>query len=139
MNSKNTGVPVSVVKALAKDVAAKGRTKKQVTLTTEPVQMADGSAFKPMEVKTSSDVLRGSLLMLFKHVADIHVTVVEIVADKFGLKVEDIHNAITEDPRWADIFLHPMVSDLTATCESHAAPKSKKPIVISDEPDLVFD
>lgn len=141
MNSKASGVPVAVVKGLANEVAAKGRGKKQVTVCTEPVHLADGSALKPLEVKDSSDVLRASLLMLFKHVADIHVTVVEIVADKFGLKIDDIHSAITEDPRWANIFLHPLVSDLTATCEANAtsAPKTKKHIVISEEPDLVFD
>lgn len=140
MNSKPSGVSVPKVKALAKEVV---QTKKQVTLCAGPVHLADGALLKPLEVKDSSDVLRASLLMLFKHVADIHVTVVEIVADKFGLKVEDIHKAINDDPRWSDIFNHPLVSDLTATCEANAVPepkpKPKKHIVISEEPDLVFD
>ena len=138
----NKNVPL--VKALANEVASMPVAKKPVTLCKEPVLLADGSTLKPLEVKNHSDVFRASLLMLFKHISDIHVTVVEIVADKYGLKVEDIHKAVTEDPRWDEILSNPLVSELTATCEANAVKpdlpaKPKRKIVISDEPDLVFD
>jgi hypothetical protein len=118
--------------------------KKSITLVQEPVTLADGSTFVPMEVKTNSDALRASLLMLFKHVADVHVTLVEIVAEKFDLKVDDIMNAVTDDPRWQTMLVDPLITDLTvtATTNSVAKPKAtkKKPaIVIADEPELVFD
>ncbi len=126
------------VKALAKETFKKLPTKKKVTLVKEEVVLADGSTFNPMPVKSSSDVLRASLLMLFKHVSDIHVTLVEIVADKFGLSIEDIHKAVNEDPRWAEMFVHPLISDLTATVEERAVPK-KEAVVFSEAPELVFD
>lgn len=118
--------------------------KTKVTLVQEPVVLADGSVFTPLKVNTSKDALRASLLMLFKHVADVHVTVVEIVADKFNLKVEDIHNAITEDPRWTQMLVDPLVTDLTAAAQENSAPapkekKKRAPIVIVDEPELVFE
>lgn len=107
------------IKTLAKGITG---AKKPLTLVQEPVLLADGSTMKPLAVTNSSDVLRVSLLMLFKHVADIHVSLVEIVADKFGLKIEDIHKAINEDPRWAAMFVHPLITDLTATIEEHSVP-----------------
>lgn len=104
-------------------------TKKSVTLVKEEVILSDGSKFVPMEVKNSSDVLRASLLMLFKHVSDIHVTLVEIVADKFGLSVDDIHAAVKDDPRWSEMFVNPLITDLTATANENSVKPSPAPAV----------
>ena len=141
-----------VVKSLANEVLQMPPTKKTITLVKEPVTLADGSTFVPIKVESSSDVLRTSLLMMFKHVADIHISLVEIVAEKFNLKIEDIHKAINEDPRWAAMFVHPLITDLTATLDEHSVPapapapapakprkNKKKAIIISDEPDMVFE
>ncbi len=94
----------------------------------------------PLDVSTPNDVLQASLLMLFKHVADIHITLVEIVAEKFDIKIDDIHTVVNEDPRWSAMMVNPLITDLTKTVKEHSvtSPK-KKAIVISDEPDLVFD
>lgn len=130
--------------SLSKEVLKTPPQGKQVKLVQEPVTLADGSAFTPMPVKNTSDALRASLLMLFKHVGDIHVTVVEIIADKFGHSVEEIHNAITEDPRWQNMLVDPLITDLTTAATENSVPVSKpkpkkKAIVIADEPELVFD
>jgi len=136
----NSGVPVSTVKSLAKQALAAPPAKKPVKLVEEKVTLADGSTFTPMPVTNANDALRASLLMLFKHVADVHVTVVEIVAEKFGLQVDEIHKAITDDPRWHAMLVNPLISDLTAAATDTAVvPKKKKIIQISTEPDLVFD
>ena len=137
------------LKALAKEALKAPRGTKEIVLDQEDVFLADGSKFKPIPVKNTSDVLRGSLLMLFKHVSDIHVTVVEIIAEKYGLSVEDIHKTVTEDPRWSQMFIHPLISDLTETAHTQAEPKPeapakpkappKKKVILSDEPELVFD
>lgn len=144
------------IKSLTKE-AIKTQQKKPVKLVKEPVTMADGSSFQPIPVKSASDVLNASLLMLFKHVADMHVTVVEIVADKFGLQIEEIHSALTKDPRWQTMLSDPFVVDMTASAKAQAAPakkrgrprkikahtppivKPKNSIVISDEEELVFE
>lgn len=143
---QQTKMNTQTIKALSKE-ALKPRSKKQVKMVREPVTLADGSAFTPVEVKTNSDALRATLLMLFKHVADVHVTLVEIVADKFHLNVDDIHSAITEDPRWQNMLVDPLVTDLTAAAKEKSVPPpsppkttNKKPaILIADEPELVFD
>ena len=119
----------------------KSKEGKKVTLVEEPVTLANGNTFTGLPVKTSSDVLRVSLLMLMKHVSDVHVTVMEIISEKFGHSVEELHTAIVEDPRWEKILQNPMVTDLTETAIAHSQePKrKKKPIKISTEPELVFD
>jgi hypothetical protein len=132
------------VKQLAKQALATPPQSKPVKVVQETVTLADGSILTPMPVKNSNDALRASLLMLFKHVADVHVTVVEIVAEKFHLKVDDIHQAIQDDPRWADMLVNPLITDLTAAATENAvapkaAPKKKKAIVVSTEADLVFE
>lgn len=133
----------STVKALAKEVSAMPRTKKEVRLVQEATVLADGSTLQPLAVKKSSDVLRASLLMLFKHVSDIHVSLVEIVSEKFGIPIEDLHKAITEDPRWSTMLENPLITDLTKTVDEHSVPAKaeakKQTIIISDEPELVFD
>lgn len=135
------------VNSLAKEALKAPRQKKTVKLVQEPVTLADGTAFTPMSVKNSSDVLRASLLILFKHVADIHVNVVEIIADKFGHSVEELHEAITQDPRWEKMLVDPLITDLTETAVAQSVPapappksnKKKPAIVIAEGPELVFD
>ncbi len=144
------------IKELAHQTAKMAPTKKPITLVKEEVLLADKSTLKPLPVKTTSDVLRVSLLMLFKHVSDIHISLVEIVAEKFGIPIEDIHKAITEDPRWAQMFVHPLITDLTAAVEENSvppappapaklkkprAPRKKKmaPPPVKEEDELVFN
>lgn len=101
--------------------------KKPVKIVSETIVLADGSTMEPLEVNTSSDVLRASLLMLFKHVSDIHLSVVEIIADKFKIPLEDVQKAITDDPRWRDMFVNPILTDLTKSVEeTTASPKKKR-------------
>ena len=96
--------------------------KTTVTLVNEEVALTNGHIFVPIPVKNPSDALRASLLMVFKHVSDIHVSIVEIIADKFKLDVDDIHNAIKEDPRWTDMLTNPLIHDLTAAAYDNAVP-----------------
>jgi hypothetical protein len=130
------------VQQLARETLKTAPTGKPVKVVQETVTLADGSTLTSMPVKNSNDALRASLLMLFKHVADVHVTVVESIAEKFNLKVEDIHQAIQDDPRWTDMLVNPLITDLTAAATENAvkpAAKKKKAIVVSSEADLVFD
>jgi hypothetical protein len=141
------------VKQLAKEVAKMPPSKKPITLVKEEVTLADGGQMKPLPVKNGSDVLRVSLLMLFKHVSDIHVSLVEIVAEKFGIPVEEIHKAVTEDPRWTQMLENPLITDLTSTIDENSvkpsgpaklkkprAPRKKKtaPPQPKEDEELVF-
>jgi hypothetical protein len=118
---------LNAVAALSKEALKKPLKKKPILISAEEeIILADGSIMEPLEVKTSSDVLRASLLMLFKHVADIHVSVVEIVADKFKIPIEDLHKTITDDPRWQEMFVNPLITDLTKTVSENTSPAKKK-------------
>ncbi len=132
------------VKELAQQTLQTPPKPKSVTMVEEPVTLVDGSTFQPMPVKTANDALRASLLILFKHVADVHVTVVEIIAEKFNLNADEIHKTIVEDPRWNDMLVNPLIVDLTASVQENSippkpAPKKKKAIVVSTQADLVFE
>lgn len=127
------------------DLTAVSRLKAQpkpIRLVQEKVPLATGGTLEPLPVETPKDALRATLLMLFKHVADVHVTIVEILAEKYNLKVDEIHDAITSDPRWTEMLTNPVISDLTASVKEHTAPPPKPPkrkIQISTEEELVFD
>lgn len=114
--------------------------RKPVQMIQEPVALADGRMLPPLEVKTPKDALQATLLMLFKHVADVHVTIVEVIAEKYGLKTDEIHAAITEDPRWTEMLQSPLITDLTSSVWEKAVPtKPKKPIKIVATEELVLD
>jgi hypothetical protein len=127
------------LKSLASEATKTPKQKKAVKLVKEKVVLADGNVMPPIPVNNSADVLRSSLLILFKHVADIHLSIVESISDKFGIPVEELHKAITEDPRWKQMLIDPVITDLTACVNENTEKKPKKQIVISDEDELVFD
>lgn len=127
------------ISAIAKEALKTPPKKKAVTLEKEPAILADGSVMTPLKVKSNSDALTASLLMLFKHVADVHVTLVEIVSEKFNLNQEDVINAIREDLRWEKALQEPLVTELTATAKANSVSKPKRIIKVSDEPEIVFD
>lgn len=113
-------------------------TTKPIRLVKEQVTLTTGGTLEPLPVTTPKDALRATLLMLFKHVADVHVTIVEILAEKYNLKVDEIHEAITTDPRWTEMLTNPLISDLTASVQEQTKKPPKRKIEISTE-ELVFD
>ena len=56
--------------------------KKDIQLQKETVELVDGSTFKPLQVRNADDGLKATLLILFKHVADMHISVLEIISEK---------------------------------------------------------
>ena len=135
---------IASVKQMGEQTLCSAPKTKPVTMVEEPVTLVDGSTFQPMPVKTANDALRASLLILFKHVADVHVTVVEIIAEKFNLDADEIHKSIVDDPRWNEMLVNPLIVDLTASVQENSippkpAPKKKKAIVVSTQADLVFE
>jgi hypothetical protein len=128
------------VSSLGSQALGSAPSRKAIQMKSEPVTLADGSTLPPLSVKTPHDALRATLLMLFKHVADVHITIVEIIAEKYGLHPDEIHSAITSDPRWTEMLNTPLITDLTRSTWEKAVPaKAKKPIKIVDAEELVFD
>jgi len=75
---------------------------KTVKYSNEPVYVnADGTLepYLPSSVVTHRDAYSKSIHMLFKHVADFHVLLVEIISEKTGLDSVEIIKQIQEDER----------------------------------------
>ena len=92
--------------------------KKEVTVKKDDVVIrhpGSGQArskARPIEIDTTRDVWRSTVLTLFKHVADMHVTIVTIIADKYELDPNKIIDVISDDPRWTELQVHPIIHDL---------------------------
>lgn len=77
------------------------------------METADGQSLGPLQVETPRDALRATMMMLFQHVAEIHMAVTEIISEKYNIPQEEIYNAITEHPKWQEMLVNPMIHDLT--------------------------
>jgi hypothetical protein len=92
--------------------------KKEVTVKKEDVVIrhpGSGEArskARPIQIDTTRDVWRATVLTLFKHVADMHHTIVTIIADKYELDPTKVIDFITDDPRWTELQVHPIIHDL---------------------------
>ena len=90
--------------------------KKNITIVNEPFYVNEEGAtvsFVPKEIKTYRDAYGASLHMLFKHVADIHLTLLDILADKYDIPVDDMLRTVQEDSRWKDIRVNPVINSCT--------------------------
>lgn len=108
--------------------------KKEIQLQKEEVQLADGSTMKPLQVRNADDGLKATLLILFKHVADMHISVMEIISEKFGLDIDEMHLAIKDHPKWIAMFDNPMVSDLTFDVFKNSEKKSPATTSVASPP-----
>lgn len=124
---------------LGNEVLKEAPKSKSIQMTSECATLSDGSTLPPLPLNTPTDALRATLLMLFKHVADVHVTIVEILAEKMKLSPDEIHQAITSDPRWTAMLTNPLITDLTQTVWEKATSKPKRKLKIISTEELVLD
>lgn len=72
-----------------------------------------------IEVKTGACDARGayteSLKMILQHVADFHMTVVDIISEKYNIPVDEIMNTVTSDSRYANMLVDPKIHRLTSS------------------------
>lgn len=86
--------------------------KKDAVVIRHPGSGQARSKARPIEIDTTRDVWRSTVLTLFKHVADMHLTIVSIIADKYELDPNKIIDVISDDPRWTELQVHPIIHDL---------------------------
>ena len=83
----------------------------------------------PVEVKVKSELKDGnntatastsaaaayteSLKMILCHVADFHITVVDIISEKYNIPVDEIMKTITSDSRFTNMVVDPKIHRLT--------------------------
>ena len=68
-----------------------------------------------VEVKANArDAYTESLKMILQHVADFHMTVVDIISEKYNIPVDEIMNTITSDSRYTNMVVDPKIHHLTS-------------------------
>lgn len=55
-----------------------------------------------------------SLKMILQHVADFHMTVVDIISEKYNIPVDEIMNTVASDSRYANMLVDPKIHRLTS-------------------------
>jgi hypothetical protein len=69
-----------------------------------------------VEVKPDArDAYAESLKMILQHVADFHMTVVDIISEKYKIPVDEIMNTVTSDSRYANMLVDPKIHRLTSS------------------------
>ena len=56
-----------------------------------------------------------SLKMILQHVADFHMTVVDIISEKYNIPVDEIMNTVASDSRYANMLVDPKIHRLTSS------------------------
>ena len=60
-----------------------------------------------------------SLKMILQHVADFHMTVVDIISEKYNIPVDEIMNTVTSDSRYTNMLVDPKIHHLTSSSSSN--------------------
>lgn len=88
----------------------------QGKITNEPVYIQeDGKTvpYIPGHITTARDGYAASLHLLFKHVADFHITMVDLLAEKYKFKAEEAMDALHADPRFHDMIVNPTIHSMS--------------------------
>lgn len=80
------------------------------SITVESKVPAD---YEPHEIKDVSSARAASLHLLFSHVADFHKVVVKIIAEKYGIKEDDIYESIVNHPDYKNMMVNPVIHGLS--------------------------
>ena len=67
---------------------------------------------------STSTAYAESLKLILQHVADFHLTVVEIISEKYNISVDEMMKAVTSDPRYANMVVNPEIHRLTSLNQS---------------------
>ena len=63
--------------------------------------------------ETAAEAYAESLKMILKHVADFHLTVVDIISEKYNIPVDEIMNTVTSDSRYTNMLVDQKIHELT--------------------------
>lgn len=91
--------------------------------------MATTKLLIPVEVEVKSDARDArdayaeSLKIILQHVADFHLTVVDIISDKYNIPVDEIMNTVTSDSRYTNMLVDPKIHNLTSSSNQNHVEK----------------
>jgi len=86
----------------------------------------------PIEIKNGRDAYAVSLHMLFHHFAQFHISVVDIISDKYNIPVEEIMNTIKSDDRYTNMSVCPNIHELSKATSSSSSPSVVETVTVLD-------
>ena len=78
------------------------------------IQIEIGNNNKRTSTLSTSTAYAESLKIILQHVADFHLTVVEIISEKYNISVDEMMKTVTSDPRYANMEVNPEIHRLTS-------------------------
>jgi hypothetical protein len=88
---------------------------KRARYTEEPVFLNTGGGeepYIPVNITSARAAYAASLHLLFKHVADFHILMVDIIAEKYKLDTAEIIHVCHEDKRFQQMVVAPTIHSL---------------------------
>ena len=79
-----------------------------------------------IEIKDGRSAYAASLQMILKHVADFHITVVDIISEKYNIPVDEIMNTVTSDSRYTNMLVSPDIHTLSLNSEQKKQEKQSE-------------
>jgi hypothetical protein len=110
-------------------------TIRSLKILNEPVMITkDGKQepYVPKEIIGHRGAYAASLHLLFKHVADFHVLMIDILSEKYGIPADEMISACHEDERFQNMVVHPTITALQYFDEDDAA--KHIPVVPTEAP-----
>lgn len=110
---------------------------KSLTVVNEPVFVSkDGSVqeYIPKEIVGYREAYAASLHLVFKHVADFHMAMLEIIAEKYGHDVDEMVSVIQSDSRFTDIMVNPVIAGLNIIKQEDVKDAAEAVAVVAANP-----
>lgn len=86
--------------------------------------------FIPVEITNGRQAYAASLNIIFKHIAEFHITVLTIIAEKYGLNVDEILEEVHKDDRYNR--MSGVINNLGAFPESEMpVPEIQEPVSVA--------
>jgi hypothetical protein len=84
----------------------------KVVAAAEKVNMATGEPYVAEPVRDGKTAMRACLHMVLKHTADMFISIVDIVAEKYEIDKDEIVEVIRQHPRFKEMDVDPVMLDL---------------------------
>lgn len=68
--------------------------------------------YKAHPIGDGKDAFRASLTMILKHTADMFVTILEAMSEKYGHDVNEMMEVVIDHPKYKEMQLHPVLYDM---------------------------
>lgn len=82
----------------------------------EPVYInKDGEIvpYIPVDIVGQRSAYAATLHLVFQHSADVYLSMLEIVADKYNIEVNDMIQTVMDDTRFKDMIVNPKLESMT--------------------------